>query len=479
MDELGATLGNLVSQRWIHLLAVVMIVILIAPGSGRPEIVALLEQAQVAVRSGHSQAALQSLEQILEAVPEAHDLLPLAAEAALRSGSYEQAGTYLTLIDQVEEGEPADSCAWARVQIGLGQMRSAGTYLERSPICPSALDELGRLARIGFEEGDWAMADETAALALEHGSNDPHLEFLRIELLAVSEPEAALAELREFVQVLPEADPLAYDLLDAIRESQASSEPAFRLASVGQAFARHGEWLLARSAFEKAAKLDPDYTQARAYLGLSIERIGGDGRSVILEAFQRDPYHPLPLLFLGNLLLEQGQARPARSLIERAVGLTENDPVMLVQLAAAQASDGDLSAAQGSLLDAARLAPEEPGFWLALAQFSITWEIELEDLGTVSSRQALLLDPESAQAAALLGYAHLLVGDTSLAHRLLEQSVHADPTSASTWYQLGLASLDLGDTAAARSALEHAQAVQPPSGTTELARRALDQLPEP
>lgn len=477
MIEGIAPLANLIAQRWPHLLLTVLLLIVLAPSGFDPQFVGLLNSAQVAIEADQTQAALEALDHALRQHPRSHQLLPLAAEAALRSGEVRQAVSYLRKMDELGIGADSAACQWARVHLIQGDLEALADRLRQASSCTGALTGLKLTALDALEEGNWDRAEQAANLALDHGLSDSHLEYLLIQLQAARAPRAALDPLRTYYATIGTHDAYAFDLLEALREAAVTDDLAFRYALVGQVFARHNRWQLASLAFGNAVHANPNYTQARAYYGFSLERTGQNGKEVILEAFQRDPNHPLPLVFLANLLLEEGRTAQARSLVQRAQASDPHDPVLLVQLAAAQASDGDLIAARGSLVRAVEMAPQEPDLWLALAHFSLQWEIELQELGVASGRQALLLDPDSARALDLLGYAHLLRGSPTLATRLLRRAVHADPQLTSAWYHLGLASLEIGDTQAARSALERAQAIEPVSPTTELARRALVRLP--
>lgn len=455
----------------------VLLTALLSPSGIDRELTQALRSAQISVEAGQAEPALEALEAALERQPDLPQLLPLAAEAALRSGRIDLAQHYLGQMAAFGIDPATSACQWARLHLQRGNLVATDSVLENAPACPGAIAELRRIALDAFERGDWPGAESAAVLALEHGARAGELEFLLIQLEAARQPQLALAPLRAFYNDLQTPPLLAADLLEALRSTAVRSDQAFRLATVGQVFARHGKWHLARLAFENAVAHDPGYTQARAYYGLALERTGHSGREVLLEALRRDPKHPLPLAFLGILFLERGQTGPARALIQSAHESDPEDPALLVQLAAAQASNGDLIAAQDSLLRAVNNAPDQPHLWIALAQFSIQWEIDLRDLGVTASRQALLLDSGSAQAADLLGYAHLLLGRPTIARRLSQRAVQSDPRLTSAWYHLGLASLELGEIEAARSALEHVQAMDPNSPTSELARRVLARLP--
>ena len=294
-------------------------------------------------------------------------------------------------------------------------------------------------------------------------------------LFAVRAPELALSHL----SLAAELDPLTADqddLLDVIEAARTAGDPAYTLAQVGQSLARTGRWSLAAEAFRNALAISPNYTEARAYLGLALDHIGEDGLEHLEQSATEAPASALPQVLLGRHWWSRGDPGRALEAFERAAELAPDDPLIAVDLGTAYATAGDLISAKASYIHAAELAPDDPFYWKRLSQFSLDHNIEVESLGLPAARQAMTLNPRDAGALDLLGFSHFSLGNMDLAGRFLGRSIQADGQSASSHYHLGLLNLVLGNLVAGRQSLQTAVLLDEQGRVGSLAQRSLENL---
>ena len=152
---------------------------------------------------------------------------------------------------------------------------------------------------------------------------------------------------------------------------------------------------------------------------------------------------------VGMALVSQarGDARGAALYLTRARESVGDAPELLYRFAVAALKSGMYAEAQEALERAARLAPAEAAYRVALGA---VW-LKKPDLFEAERafREALRLRPDEPRALMYLGYTLLKQKKTDEARGLLEQSARGDATSAETFYYLGLAAQERSDDAAA------------------------------
>jgi Flp pilus assembly protein TadD len=160
------------------------------------------------------------------------------------------------------------------------------------------------------------------------------------------------------------------DYTDAIKwlQSAVERDPKNKDAwyYLGRAFYTKSQRGEARQAFLTVLNLDPHDSRAENNLGLIYE---SDGQSAIaMEAYrkaiawQEQSQHPSeqPYVNLGNLLMEQGQAKEALAPLEKAVSLAPNNAFCHMTLGVAYRQNGQLDQAQRELETATKLEPDNP-----------------------------------------------------------------------------------------------------------------------
>lgn len=469
---------DLLRSHWTSFLLALLVLLGLNPHPIPLPLVQPLRAARTALESGRSEAALESIELAISYEPALTSLHWTAAQIAIVE---EDGALALAHLDQLPADDSQDLeriCLRSRAYLLLENAERAqnmrGNLQGR---CDDTSLFLRDLTNLHIRQRDFASAQSALEAWVQR---DPSAREPRRQLglvASVLQPERALTHLRLAQEMTPQSDALVRSLIEAIEDGQAFDDRAYTLAQVGQTLARAGAWELAAEAFQRALTLDPDYLEVKAYLGLVLDRLGEKaGLTYLQEAAREAPEAALPKVFLALHWLEAGAFPQAKAELEKAASLDPRNPAIASELGAVYSALGDVSAAKSSFKRAADLAPDQPEFWLLLAQFSLSREIELETLAIPAARNALSLAHDPASALDALGYAHFLMGDLVLAERLLLQAYELEPGRAQTLLHLGLLRMMQGKHEAARRSLQLAVALDPYGMFGQVAQRTLEAL---
>jgi len=444
----------------------------LAPTPASRVLAARLRAGVDALQSGQSERALGEFELALVLEPELPAAHWLAAHSAMMLGAPMKARGHLDasygLAEETECLEVAVSLAFGELSEAVERLSAAKSEcLAQVPQLEAAIDGF---VLSGRPEAALALLERMATL-------QPAWAHFRLgQWYAVRQPELALSHLALAGVLDPQSADYLGQLIEVIEQAQSQADPSFSLAQVGQFMARSGDWSLAAEAFSNALAIRPDYTEARAYLGLALDQSGADGFEQLERAAEEAPAAALPQELLGKHWRSRGDPTRALQAFERAATLAPDDPLIAVDLAAAYVASGDLISAKAAYLHSTEVAPDEPLYWTLLAQFSLDHEIEVATLGLPAARRVVLLSPGQASALDMLGFCHYLLGNWKLAERLLTRAVEADLDLASAHYHLGLLQLVLGDLSSGRRALQTASRLDEGGWVGTLARRSLENL---
>ncbi len=463
--------------RWPHLIVAVVLTLAISPTPVPRPLVAPLRAAAVALAGNRPAAAADWLEAALAFQPDFVALHPLAGQAALAGGDPSRALAHLREADRLLPPDPSRTCLLGLALLASGDPTGAIEAWEAEPeLFLNRADILEQLAQVSLELEDRPGAIDALARLVLLVPADPEPRLQLGLLRATLQPETALPDLRLADELAPGGSPIAQSMVRAIEDSRPEQQPAYTLAQVGQALARNEEWQLAAWAFEEALVLQPDYAEVRAYLGLALDRSGRDGLEELQAAAAAAPGTGLPHTFLGLHWSAAGDPERALTEFTLAARLDPTNPALAAELGRAHAQLGDVASAISAYRLATDLAPQDPGFWLLLAEFSLSHEIEIEALALPAARNAAVLRPEEPAALEALGYAYFLLGDLHLSERFLVLSANLSPLRPQLQYRLGLLREAQGDLAAARTAFETAARLDPGGPTGDLAARTLEHL---
>lgn len=292
-------------------------------------------------------------------------------------------------------------------------------------------------------------------------------------LLAVSERGAAPGHLEQAKALDPALAEAADQLLASIRRANLFDDEAYQHILIGQTLGGLGEWDLAEAAFTQSVRANPAYAEAWAYLGEARQQTGEDGLSALEKAIELDPESSSSNLLFNLYWRRQERPDLALSYAQTAVQLDPGNFSLIEVLARTYAEDGNFTEAVRQMQSLAEMAPEDAGAWLAVAEFCLEYEVQVEETGIPAARQAVVLNPEDPAPLALLGEAYLLSGDDFYAERFLNRALRIDPEHAAAHLSLGILALNLKNYA---EAYEHLQAARRLGAGSETGARAEDIL---
>ena len=430
-----------------------------------------LSRAAIAAGAGQPAAALDRLDEAIRFDPALGALHLPAAQLALQAGDASALRRHLQALLPGSVATNETRCLLAHLPAD-----PAAETIPASDACtnrPTATDK----AEPGIpRQSELAGAAAALRRQLEKEPEDlPGWERL-----------AALTELTDTRSVQPvilrayRTFPEGSDFLDGLwlisHQDNPSLTPAERAARTGQLLAAQGDWSLAGAAWARAVELEPQFPQAKAYLGLAMSKTDADGLPLLLTASAEAPYDPIIRSLLGQQFLSAGDPVAAVRELDYAHRLDPGNPAITAALGAALAQNGRLDVAAEAYRQAAAQDPRNPAFWLLLAEFSLRYDYLVETLGLDAARNAVALSPQDPAALSALGMAHSLVGDRATAERLLQSAIALDPSSGLGWYRYALVVLDQGRVDDARRALATAGSLDSGGIVGQLAEAALANL---
>ncbi len=463
--------------RGLHAGTALLLLLLLAPTPVPQPLAHPISEAREAVQAGHPVVALRGLEAALSFEPSLVGLHRPAARAALAAGLPEKALSHLDLLLRMSPSDPQMICLRCLALQEMGLMQAAVACWRGAPAaCLSDVVCLQSMEAAYLSVGD----REGALLALQRLAeltpDDPAVARRLGQLWVTSDPDRAQPYLRFAAD---QGDSLCRSLLGLIDAARADEHPALLLTRLGQALMQAQEWDLAAAAFRQALALRPDLHEARAYLGLTLDNAGGDGETELLAAVAADPQSPLPHLLLALHLRATGRPQHALQELQQAAARDPGNPAVLAETAAAYEALGDLVAARDAYRAAAEMARTDASFWLLLAEFALSHEIEIEEVAVPAARNAAALAPQDPRAFSALGYAHLLASRPLLAERCLRRAIDLDPLDARLQLRWGLLRHSMGDLPGALAALTLAAELDPSGAIGLMARRTAEAIASP
>jgi tetratricopeptide (TPR) repeat protein len=463
-----------ITPRWPHLLLTFAILIALSPTPIPEPVVGSLRSANIALDAGRLDEALDLIDHAMAFDFALEGLSLQAAEIALAADEPLRALNYLNRSSPYASVE---GCLRSRALLSIGNLDQATmAWREVGETCPEAVPFLYTLAQSYLEEDDPISARSIfeELLSMEPLHEDGLYSFALI--ISSSDPLDALPFLLRVDAQSPGTKPLANALIQTIEGAIEFDDPSYTLAQVGQTFARRGEWQMAIWAFQNALIQNPEYIEARAYLGLALDRSGQDGLQHLMDTIAAASDAALPRVFLAMHWQELGQPEIALQQLDIASRLDPTNPAVNAELGSVYAALGDTRSAIAAYRQATDLAPNDPRFWKLLAQFSLTNEIEVPTLGLPAARNAVVLNPNDAASLDALGYAHFLAGNFRLSERLLWHAIQLAPKRADIQYHLGLLRYTQGEDQKARAAFSMAVLLDPGGPIGQLADRILTNI---
>jgi predicted Zn-dependent protease len=310
-------------------------------------------------------------------------------------------------------------------------------------------------------------------------------------LRAASDPQSALALLQQpggnmsgtlapssavFVApLLPSGGPNTEALAAALR-----ADPGYRPALLGQVYLEGKLYALAEAQFSAAAA-DNAYARSAAAYAAYTRWLAGDratGRQQLEALVAAHPDEPSARALLALTLLADAKAQPAQAQLATMQKLAPQAPDTHLAWAQWYAATSDYIAATNEYERAVREAPlaERGVYALAQAQFHVETEVQVCETGQPVAEEAAQLLPNNVAAWTTLAAARFRCSNPAGAREAARQALKLDPTSAEASYYLGRALAALGDRPGARNALVSAADLAPDSAWRERAETQLGVL---
>lgn len=430
----------------------------------------LLTRAAIAAAAGQPAAALASLDEAIRFDPALASLHLTAAQLAAQAGDAAGLREHLAAAPAEVQQTSSYKCLLARLP--------AEATVEAASPAPCT-DDSSALEGSGPAIPPLADLDGMAAALQDQLENDPanltgweHLA----ALTELTDPAAVEAVILQAYRSFPEGSELLDGLWVVSHQDNPSLAIAERAARAGQLLAAQGDWALAGAAWARALEIEPEFPQARAYLGLATSMTGEDGLPLLLLASAEAPQDPIIRALLGQVSLSSGDAAGAVRQLELAHHLDPQNPAISATLGAALAQNGRLPEGAEAYRQAAVQDPQDPAFWRLLAEFSLRYDYQVDSIGLDAARNAVALSPENSASLSALGMAVALAGDGLTGERLLHQAISLDPSSALGWYRYALVLLEQGRADEARQALTTAARLDPDGTVGQLADASLANL---
>jgi tetratricopeptide (TPR) repeat protein len=339
-----------------------------------------------------------------------------------------------------------------------------------------------RLMNLYLQQDDYASAITCMQQLLSTNPSDTRLYYQLGLLYAATDPLKALPFLAQAAEIDPAHASDAKALHDKIRTANLFDQPAYIYLASGRQLANLGEWVYAAQAFTRATQLNPEYSDAWAFLGEAYQQIAkqatgtvsNPGLMDLQRALQLDPKSVLAITFMGLYWERQQDYSQAQSFLEKAIALNPADPYLFSELGNILSKDGDLPAAQSAYEAAIQLTPQDPLFYRLLAEYALENQIQIHELALPAARQAIILNPHDSNSLDVMAQVMLMLRDYHSAERYSLEALKYNSGLAPAYLHLGTAYLYLGKPDLAYRWLGAAKYVDPNSWVAEQASRMID-----
>lgn len=388
-----------------------------------------------------------------------------AAEAAFRSGKYDEA---ITAFARLAEADPSSAAArrgWVRALMEVGRYDEA-VSAARAPGIPEA-ELANALGEALYARGDVAGAEAAFRRSVEAKAEDALTAELNLAVLLYNrgERDAAMRQFDRFIDVYNASESLTASALTAV-----GTAVRFLGARDPQLFRD------ALKAYDEAMAEDPSDPEPRVRLGqLFLDKYNSpDAQETLREVLSANPRHPRALLEMARAKHFDGSSE-ALDLVRKSLEVNPNlipARLLLARLLLEQEND---AAAEAEIRKALAVNPASLEALSMLAALHFV-RGEHDAYGRVS-QQVQQLNPRYAEL-------YTTVGDAAVRRRLYdeaselgERAVALDPTAWSAFGMLGLNELRRGRAEAARRHLEQAFKGDPYNVWTKNTLDLLDTYP--
>ena len=423
--------------------------------------------------------AARWLAEAAEGIPWQTDLWEKAGSTALQGGDPQSAAGYYREALSRDRLSPRGRIALGDAYQQMGDLPAAVQEWEAALRAGGPADEIyARLLPAHRNQGDIpaSVSDLQALIAMQ--PEDASLQYQLGLLLAAQQPEAALEHLAQAADLDPDLAAPAGLLRRSIRAASLKDDPDFTLLEAGRALGSLGEWELAAMAFRQATLNRPDYAEAWAFLGESLQHLphsdsGAAGLAELKVALELDPRSLSGHIFLALYWQRQRRLDLALEVLRSAAQLYPDTPALQTEIGKTLAMQGNLQAALQAYQEAVNLAPGEARTVRLLVEFSLEHNYQVQEVALPAARRLILMNANDPAALDIMGQVLLNLGDSSNAERYFNRALRIDPQYAPAHLHLGLIYMERGDREAAYDKFNLTLALAPGTPVAEHAQRLL------
>jgi len=393
----------------------------------------------------HYQAAAQR-------IPWRSDLYELSGHAYYYAKDYTQADAAYQKAFDHHTFSPEGWVAWGDVNYLNNNPQRATEIWKQALEQKNPSDHLySRLAEIYQSNGDYPKAAEYLEKYVSTYPDDASAHYRLGLLLALSDPNRALSELKHASRLDPQFDPAVQILRTALNLVSSNDSDSDRLVIIGRGLGLVNEWKLAHAAFESAVEMDEKNAEAWAWLGEANQQTGQleEGNAELDRALALNPNLSTVRGLRGLYFQRIGNFRQALAEFQVAAALEPKNPTWFVSIGESHAKLGDLIRALQAYQTAATLAPEDPSYWRLLAIFCAQNNVNIKDVGVPAAQKAVVLSKADVSSLDVLGWALILADRYDDARRTLIRALESDSQNASVHLHLGMLYLQTNDRASA------------------------------
>ncbi len=326
------------------------------------------------LRNGRPGPALEAVKQVSGKLPDDLSVLMTYARAQLANDDPSGAKSTLTSATRVAEYEPAQQVQIALLQLQANNAGGAAYSLEKALSAQADfLPAQALMTEVELRQGEPAKAEKRARgivasqpkLAIGHS-------LLGDIALARSQTQTALEAYQRAHQLQPTSQTLLR--LFGLLANQNGGKPAVQLAqdwlkghpkdatvqrALADAYARSGDFVTARKAYENLLVIAPDDAQALNNLANVLLRLKDPGALKMAErAVNQSPNNPNAIDTLGWALFQSGQTDRGLQLLRDARLREPGNPEIRYHLAVVLAQTGRMTEARSELESALGLGSD-------------------------------------------------------------------------------------------------------------------------
>jgi tetratricopeptide (TPR) repeat protein len=408
-------------------------------------LIRLLNKSQSALNSGDILTASHAFARAAQYSPEKFELLENAGILAMEAGNTNAANAYLMQVYNSHFLSPSGLNVLGDIAMQEGNVNESIEFWEASIELRNDEKIHNKLIHAYRQAGDWENLLQARRDLVALYPNNADYNYQLGLLLAVTQPQAAIAYLSLAGDIDASIKTISISLIRNLRSALNRGEPSYPYMISGQALAAIGEWELALLAFTNATDLSPDFADAWAYKGEALQRTGQDGYQELKKALILNPDSVAVNTLLGLYWQRQERFELALVYLYAAAYLEDDNPTLQAEIGNTLGLMGNIPAAESHYQLAANMDPNNPTYWNTLANYYIRYEIEIKEKGAAAARQAVILAPEDPISLDNLAQVYLLQNQPIIAERFLERALSADQDFAPAHLHSGLVSILEGD----------------------------------